>query len=1009
MYYNRYDPKNNYKELRFIDSRFIQSAEHNELQSYIREDLKNLAGSVFEDGGILKGGNIVLSGEIAKIEESVVYHSGYTVNLAQEEIAISLIDTVVIGSAIKTEIVTHNQDIELLNPAVGTAGYKDEGAERLKVSGRWCKQEDVVADEIFYPTFTFVDGILQTVKQIAPELDGARKIVARYDYDSNGSYVVDGLVVSYDRDDALDKEHILSISKGNAHVHGNELIFEYDQKVRVAFALDTNEVIAEPQTFIGDGRYSLRHTPIASISRVIGVVEATEDITHGGYAGVKDVLPHSPVVSITQIVQADTAFVAGVDFVQDGDFVDWSLGGAEPSPGSTYTVTYKYQESFENIEHDSNGFTLNGLSVGSQFSVNYEYYLRRKDAVVLTKDGKFTILKGTSDEFNPIKPKNSIGLALATVEVAFGEEPKITLDNNRITNNAELLQMKEQIDVLYYNIAKLSLDYDARKLDPTLDKKEIFIDPFVDEDLRDAGAVQNAIIFDGMLFSDISFTEEHFSLENELFLDRATTTNVIEQKARTGARKINEYIEAPAPTNSINISPATYRWIADSRTVRSWWRSGTSTSVSSSSYIVPRTQLAIEAKTFADEQVEIFVDDISVGLFQTVPTDVDGQYRVETVVTTPLGLRSGNKLIRVVGKSSDIEVQTVWVATPLVQTRYVRIRRWRDPLAQTVLFEKDFFSKEIELYIEKLPLTDVTISIVRTTTGLPDMQQSVYSETFKKESLALGWQSFTFSRPVLLDGGVEYALGIESNDSTGEIGVARLGSRDLDGSEWIHTQPYNGVLLSSSNSSTWTALQKEDLSFMVKKEEFELAKTVTIGTVTVDSCTDLFLMAGVETYLATSANFTATLLDRENEKVAIAPYSLASIKEYSGEIKIDVALITNNKEFTPIIDRDIVLGVGVVNASSTYVSRLFSISGNSIDVYLDIKEVGESVKVYIEIADEFIEVTRNSAKNRLIGNGWVETCFSMSNLSIQNTRIKIELISQDINRPEVKNLRGIVS
>lgn len=1008
MYYNRYDPTKNYKELRFIDSRFIQSAEHNELQSYFREDLRNLAGSVFEDGGILKGGNIVLSGEIAKIEESVIYHNGYTVNLPQQEIAISLIDTVVIGSAIKTEIVTHNQDIELLNPAVGTAGYKDEGAERLKVSGRWCKQSEVADDEIFYPTFTFIDGILQTVKQIAPELDGARKIVARYDYDSNGSYVVDGLIVSFDRDDVEDREHILSIAKGNAHVHGNELIFEYDQKVRVGFALDTNEVIAEPQTFMGDGRYTLRHTPIANISRIIGVVEATEDITHGGYEGVKDVLPHSPVVSITQIMQGDTTFVAGVDFVQNGDFVDWSLGGAEPSPGSTYTVAYKYQESFENIEHDSSGFTLNGLSVGSQFSVNYEYYLRRKDAVVLTKDGKFTILRGVADEYNPIKPKNSIGLALATVELAYGEEPKITLDNNRITNNAELLRMKEQIDVLYYNIAKLSLDYDARKLDPTLDKKEIFIDPFVDEDLRDAGVEQSAIIFDGMLFSNIVFKEERFSLDNELFLDRATTTNIIEQKARTGARKINEYIEAPTPTNSINISPATYRWIADSRTVRSWWRSGTSTSVSSSSYIVPRTQLAIEAKTFTNEEVEIFVDDISVGLFQTAPTATDGQYKVEVVITTPLGLRSGNKLIRVVGKSSGIEVQTVWVATPLVQTRYIRIR-WRDPLAQTMLFEKDFFSKEIELYIEKLPLTDITVSIVKTTTGLPDMQQSVYSEIFAKESLALGWQKFEFARPILLDGGVEYALVIESSDATGEIGVARLGSRDLEGNEWIHTQPYNGVLLSSSNSSTWTALQKEDLSFIVKKEEFELQKTVTIGTVTVESCTDLFLMAGVETYLGTGANFTATLLDRENEKVAISPYSLASIKEYSGDIKIDVALSTNNKEFTPIVDRDIVLGVGVVNPSSIYISRLFGVSGSNIDVYLDIKEVGESVKVYVDVDGTFVEVSRNSAKNRLIGDGWVETCFSIENLSIQNTRIKIELISQDINRPEVKNLRGIVS
>lgn len=371
-------------------------------------------------------------------------------------------------------------------------------------------------------------------------------------------------------------------------------------------------------------------------------------------------------------------------------------------------------------------------------------------------------------------------------------------------------------------------------------------------------------------------------------------------------------------------------------------------------------------------------------------------------------MRSGNKLLKVVGKTSGIVVESVWVAVPLMQTRFVRIR-WRDPLAQTMLFDEDFFAKEIELYMEKLPLSDVTLTIVRTTTGLPDMQQSVYSEIFSKDALALGWQTFEFAKPVLFDADIEYALVIESSDSVGEIGVARLGSRDLDGNEWVHSQPYNGVLLSSANSSTWTALQKEDLSFVVKKEKFELQKEIEIGTLTVESCTDLFLMAGVESYIGTGANFTATLMDRDDEKIAISPYSLASLKEYSGEIKIDVTLNTNSQDFTPVVDRDIVLGVGVVNSSSIYVSRLFGVSGNSIDIYLDIKEVGESVKVYIEIANEFVEVTRNSSKNRLIGDGLVETCFSVDALNIESTRIKIELLSEDINRPEVKNLRGIVS
>jgi len=55
-YYNRYDPKKRYKELLFIAGRGLQSAELNELQAYIREDLGEIAASLIKDGGILSGG-----------------------------------------------------------------------------------------------------------------------------------------------------------------------------------------------------------------------------------------------------------------------------------------------------------------------------------------------------------------------------------------------------------------------------------------------------------------------------------------------------------------------------------------------------------------------------------------------------------------------------------------------------------------------------------------------------------------------------------------------------------------------------------------------------------------------------------------------------------------------------------------------------------------------------------------------------------------------------------------
>ena len=109
MYYNRYDSKKNYKELRFFDSRFIQSAEQNEMQSYIREDIKNISGSIFEQGGILKGGGVSVTETRANIEEATLFHNGYSVYAAAATFEVPGLGRDIIGSAIKEEIVTDKE------------------------------------------------------------------------------------------------------------------------------------------------------------------------------------------------------------------------------------------------------------------------------------------------------------------------------------------------------------------------------------------------------------------------------------------------------------------------------------------------------------------------------------------------------------------------------------------------------------------------------------------------------------------------------------------------------------------------------------------------------------------------------------------------------------------------------------------------------------------------------------------------------------------------------------
>ncbi len=113
--------------------------------------------------------------------------------------------------------------------------------------------------------------------------------------------------------------------------------------LEVGFALQTQQVHPEPLTFTGNGSYALRNTPISTLGpQINGIVEITQNITHGAFEGASDQLPNTPVVSVSLITQGGVNFVQGTDYAQVGNKVASLGGGSQPSPGSTYTITYRY-------------------------------------------------------------------------------------------------------------------------------------------------------------------------------------------------------------------------------------------------------------------------------------------------------------------------------------------------------------------------------------------------------------------------------------------------------------------------------------------------------------------------------------------------------------------------------------------------------------------------------------------------------------------------------------------
>ncbi len=1030
-YYNRYDPKKHYKELLFIAGRGLQSAELNELQAYIREDLGEIASSLIKEGGLLFGGDMQYdkNTKTVTLEEAKILHKKvYVATAPATTITLSGTGKETVGIAVKEETITELEDPELRDPAVGLENFNQPGAVRKKISARWALDSELETDETFYPVYEFVDGSPITTQKTPPELAGPIQLIARYDYGANGSYVVKGLITTYDSIDQVTNEIILSVSEGTAHVEGFEVTFPYARKIRLSPPIDTKEILAEPHTFSNDGVYNLRYSPIAELKRITGVRQETVEITHGNYSGAKDKLPHTPVVDVLEVRQGDTVFVEGTDYILSGDYIDWSLNGDEPDPGSAYVVVYRYQDSSitASITEDRKGIIVSGLAEDTIFYVDYEYYLPRIDRVVLTREGDLKVLKGVASE-KPVPPDVSGGLSLARVKVFYGQEPEITPDYYRAFKMADIQFLFDRIRDIEYNIARLSLIENVRSQDPTTTKKNIFVDPFYDDDLRDKGYEQTAVISNGILIPGVEW--ETIPLRNGKNIQLPYSAQVeIAQEAASRNRKVNKFTWSDPVPAIMTVTPRTYRWIDRTVTEVSerralaitmgsdWWNwEGRTIDTTASSYTteistpvdVPQIQISLTAQRFnAGETVEVHFDG---KLIKLATADENGI--LNTSFTIPEGTKSGNKQVLAIGQESGVRAEAVVSFIPLEQHTVVeRLYLYNEPIAQTFTPLKDIIAEAVEIYFSRKPQSGsfVDVFICETQVGLPDRSAALTrARLYSEDIVENGWTRFTFEWPVHLLQGREYALVVETPDPEVEVKVARLGDWDSINKRWLTAQAYDvGVLLESANSSTWTPIQEEDLTFRLYARKFSSQNDVELGEISVTDATDIVLNCGVDNPAGCSVSFKVTLPD--GTETVVFPYEPLILPKTTGNLLFSARLMTENQNLSPTIDGDIYISIGKVLSESTYISRAFPVDGDTLNVYLECLEVGnKKVKVYCQVGTEWVEMVRQG-EGMPVGDGFVEYQFTKTGLSQEQTRIKIILEADGTERTAAKNLRAVV-
>ncbi|MBQ3693293.1 MAG: DUF4815 domain-containing protein, partial [Synergistaceae bacterium] len=500
-FYDRYDKSKGWEFLPVMAKRAMQSAEFNEIQHIAEEKVKALGNSLYADGTIIEGCAISYdpSTKKANLDGGRVFLDGLIYEIEAAALNIPDVENIQVGIWKKSKNVTEYESDELLDPAKGTPQYQMPGGYRIITTAEWGLSNEAI-DMPFFPVYGISGGeiVTQLRDNINPEY---LETVARYDRHANGHYVVEGLRVTALANSTAGKQ-TFSVSEGEAHIHGYEALISHSVRLITDELPDLAEVKSEVHKYVsssGKMIVSVHHTPIEAITQVRVTKERTVTLTHGSYSGCTDELPDTSVFQIIEVKQGALVFEQGTDFHFVSDKLSWSPSGEEPAPHSRYTVTYHYRVNVAPDTSTTETLTLSGLVENSLIEVDYSYRMPRKDIIVMYKDRSIGIVRGVPHRYDPILP-GTPPEAICLAEVTQTWKGLPTVKNVAIQRVPvdTLNAMKNQIIDLYSLVARIEQRHDASINAPS-SAYNVFVDPLFDDDMRDKGVPQTALIADQTL------------------------------------------------------------------------------------------------------------------------------------------------------------------------------------------------------------------------------------------------------------------------------------------------------------------------------------------------------------------------------------------------------------------------------------------------------------------------------------------------------------------------------
>ena len=383
--------------------------------------------------------------------------------------------------------------------------------------------------------------------------------------------------------------------------------------------------------------------------------------------------------------------------------------------------------------------------------------------------------------------------------------------------------------------------------------------------------------------------------------------------------------------------------------------------------------------------------------------------------TIPTGIPAGVKQVTFLGSggsrgdASFVGSGTITDEVRRQVTTLTTTLRFIDPLAQTFTVPDSGQIAAVDLWFSAVGTKPVMVQIRETSLGLPTRSVVAEARLAPGSINLVGHTRVTFPAPVNLLAGNEYALVVMCDDAVTSLRIAELGKWDSVNERWVTAQPYQvGVLLASSNASTWTPYQDRDIAFRLHRAVFtQFNKSVTLGSIAVTNATDLMLSA-VQESPGTGAriSYDLTLPDASVINVSSGqPVRLAA--PITGNVTVTAKLVGTDSA-APVLLPGAQLVVGKVATSATYVSRAIP-GGASVRV----KAVfdanipgGAAVVVHYkggDVGDSWVSVPYVSST---VGDdNFMEMTHEITGVNETQVQIRLTLTGTAGARPRVKNLR----